>query len=121
MSKPRRTAAARYRLSLTGTPLAADDMVHEAQTRLAFHIGLDWRCAKQPDSFADDIQSVRPPTRQAFFERWGCVCRVNSGNYTLDRCIDRSSLTNFLSPPSSTSTATVTFPTFCTMLYVTSR
>ena len=80
--------AARYRLSLTGTPLAADDMVREAQTRLAFHIGLDWRCATQPDSFADDIQSVRPPTRQAFFERWGCVCRVNSGNYTLDRCIE---------------------------------
>ena len=71
-----------------GTPLAADDMVREAQTRIAFHIGLDWRCATQPDSFADDIQSVRPPTRQAFFERWGCVCRVNSGNYTLDRCIE---------------------------------
>ena len=32
-----------------------------------------------------------------------------------------SSLTDFLSPPSSTSTATVTFPTFCTMLYVTPR
>ena len=32
-----------------------------------------------------------------------------------------SSLTDFLSPPSSTSTATVTFPTSCTMLYVTSR
>ena len=80
--------AARYRLSLTGTPLAADDMVREAQTRLAFHIGLDWRCATQPDSFADDIQSVRPPTRQAFFERWGCVCRVNSGKYTLDCCIE---------------------------------
>ena len=61
--------AARYRLSLTGTPLAADDMVREAQTRLAFHIGLDWRCATQPDTFADDIQSVRPLTRQAFLLR----------------------------------------------------
>ena len=32
------------------------------------------------------VPVVKPQV--AFFERWGCVCRVNSGNYTLDRCIE---------------------------------
>ena len=63
--------AARYRLSLTGTPLAADDMVREAQTRLAFHIGLDWRCATQ-GCFA---QMLRPITAEGNVKLECPTCR----------------------------------------------
>ena len=46
------------------------------------------RCATNPDPFAADVHSVRPNSRRAFFKRWGCLCRVNAGNYTLEECAD---------------------------------
>ena len=64
------------------------DMIHQAKRRLASHIALDWRCATNPDPFAADAHSVRPNSRRAFFKRWGCLCRVNAGNYTLEECAD---------------------------------
>ena len=35
-------------------PEPGKDLTAEEEA-LLFHIGLDWRCATQPDSFADDI------------------------------------------------------------------
>ena len=79
---------ARARLIKTGSPMASHDMIHQAKRRLASHIALDWRCATNPDPFAADVHSVRPNPRRAFFKRWGCLCRVNAGNYTLEECAD---------------------------------
>ena len=79
---------ARARLIKTGSPMANHDMIHQAKRRLASHIALDWRCATNPDPFAADVHSVRPNSRRAFFKRWGCLCRVNAGNYTLEECAD---------------------------------
>ena len=70
--------------------LATIDMIHQAKRRLASHIALDWRCATNPDPFAADVHSVRPNSRRAFFMRWGCLCRVNVGNYTLEECVEKA-------------------------------
>ena len=100
---PTSCRTARARLIKTGSPMANHDMIHQAKRRLASHIALDWRCATNPDPFAADVHSARPNSRRAFFKRWGCLCRVNAGNYTLEECADpdRCLLINDPSPPYS--------------------
>ena len=65
-------------------PLHGRDVLMKSKS----HIALDWRCATSPDPFAADVHSVRPNSRRAFFKWWGCLCRVNAGNYTLEECAD---------------------------------
>ena len=84
-------AASPWRPSPEGQPdpdALAAVLLDKAKRRLASHIALDWRCATNPDPFAADVHSVRPNSRRAFFKRWGCLCRVNAGNYTLEECAD---------------------------------
>ena len=77
--------AARYHLTQTSLALPANRIVRAAQTQMEHHIRLDWHCATSTDCLPDDLRvSVRPTSRLAFFERWGCLCQFAHGALEFD-------------------------------------